>query len=119
MAGAGYPTWAAVAGALLASFAVVLLPVALVLLVGHWLLSHREHAVVASVLRCLRLAVVGLIAAATIGLMTAENFGLPGLKKQFLLSAGLFAAVFVLNYKWKVNPIVLILLSGLAGVLFY
>lgn len=119
VAGAGYPTWAAVIGSLVASAAVVVVPVALMLLVGGWLLRHREERPVASAMRWVRLAVVGLIAAAALGLMTAESFGTLGANRQFVLSVLIFAAVFVLSYRYKKSPIALIVLSGLVGLVVY
>ena len=48
--GAGYPQWAAVIGSLMASLAVVAVPVGLVMAVGAWLMRHREQPSVAAVL---------------------------------------------------------------------
>ena len=130
---AGYPWWAAVGGSLLASLAVVIVPVALVMLVSGWLLRHKEHPTVAAVMKALRLAVVGLIAAAALQLFVdvfdigtlvhsgISAFGemsisrIVGLTVQLLL----FAAVFWLSYKRKASPIVLILASGAIGLVVY
>ena len=116
---AGYPSWAAVGGSLLASMAVIIIPVALMLLVGRWLLRHQEHPTVAVVMRVLRLAVVGLIAAAALGLMTTDTFGTPNLNLRFITSAVIFLAVFLLALSRKASPIFLILASGLVGLVVY
>ena len=116
---AGYPQWAAVCGSLIASLAVIVIPVALVLLLSRWLLMHKDHPRVATVLRFLRLAVIGLIAAAALGLMTTESFGVPGLNLRFGVSLLIFVAVFLLSLRRKASPIVLILASGLVGLLVY
>lgn len=116
---AGYPQWAAVCGSLVASLAVIVIPVALVLLLSRWLLKHKDHPRVATVLRFLRLAVIGLIAAAALGLMTTESFGVPGLNLRFGVSLLIFVAVFLLSLRRKASPIVLILASGLVGLLVY
>ena len=116
---AGYPAWAAVCGSLLASFAVIVIPVALVLLISQWLLRHKDTPRVASVMRVLRLAVIGLIAAAAIGLMGSESFGTVGLNKRFIASLLIFAAVFILSWRYKKSPILLILASGLLGLIVY
>ncbi|MBQ8704358.1 MAG: chromate transporter [Bacteroidales bacterium] len=116
---AGYPQWAAVGGSLLASLAVIILPVALTMLVGGWLLRHKEHPTVATVMRMLRLAIVGLIAAAALGLVSAESFGMPGLNRRFITSVLIFAAVFLLSWRKKASPIALILASGVAGLVIY
>ena len=116
---AGYPAWAAVCGSLLASFAVIVIPVALVLLVSGWLLSHKEEPRVATLMKVVRLAVVGLIAAAALGLVGVESFGSVGLNKQFIVSVAIFAAVFIFSWRYKKSPILLIVASGLVGLIVY
>lgn len=117
--GAGYPQWAAVCGSLLASLAVVMIPVALVLLVGSWILSHKDNTRVASVMRTLRLVALGLIAAAALMLLTTDNFGTVGLNRRFIMSVAVFVAVFLLRTLRRTNPILLILGAGLAGLLLF
>lgn len=116
---AGYPQWAAVLGSIVASLAVIAIPVALVLLVSGWLMRHKNTPIVATVMRYLRLAVVGLVAAAALGLLTAESFGTPGLNLRFVTSVGIFAAVFFLSWRKKASPILLIAASALAGLVVY
>jgi len=123
--GAGYPQWAAVGGALLASLAVLVVPVTLMMVVGGWLLRHKEEPRVAMVMRVLRLAVVGLIAAAALQLMpsafastSAGNISF--FNYQFSIpSLLIFLAVFILSWRYKKSPILLIAASGLAGLLVY
>ncbi len=122
---AGYPSWAGTAGALLASFAVILLPVTLMLLVGRHLLRHKDNPYVSSVFRFLRLTIVGLIAAAALSLLpsvfaptptgtiTLASLHVP------LYSLAIFLAVFYLSLRHKTSPVLLILISGLVGLLFY
>lgn len=116
---AGYPIWMGVCGSLTASLAVILLPVALVMLLSHWLMTHRSNPMVASVLRIMRLAVIGLIAAAALGLLTADSFGLPGLNLQFIVSTVIFLGVFIAAWRYKVSPILLIVISGIVGLVVY
>ena len=116
---AGYPQWAAVGGSLLASLAVIAIPVALTILVGGWLLRHKEHPTVAAVMPVLRLAVVGLIAAAALSLINADSFGALGLNRRFLTSVAIFLAVFLLSWRKKTSRILLIAASGLAGLVVY
>ena len=122
---AGYPQWAAVAGSLIASFAVIIIPVTLVLLVSQWLLRHKDNPRVASVMRFLRLAVIGLIAAAALQLMPSAFVPTPVgtlsiLNFQFsIFNLLIFAAVFVLSFWKRTSPIVLILASGLVGLIVY
>lgn len=124
---AGYPTAAAIAASLTASLAVVLLPVALMLLVCRYLQQRMQHPRVRTTMRLLRITVVGLIAAAALQLLTADTFGTPGLNRHFVASLVIFALVFALSYfkiqnsKFKIlnSPILLIILAGAAGWLLY
>lgn len=125
--GAGYPQWAAVCGSLLASLSVIVVPVALVMMVSGWLLRHKEEPVVATVMRVLRLTVVGLIAAAALSLLTVDSFGEVGLNRRFIASVAIFAVVFLLSVSRRSSPllrrlgspILLIVASGLAGLVVY
>lgn len=116
---AGYPQWAGVCGSLLASFAVIIIPVALVMLVGGWLLMHKDEPRMAVVMKVIRLAVVGLVAAAALGLMGVESFGVAGLNKRFVVSVLIFAAAFVALWLYKVSPVYIILASGIAGLVAF
>lgn len=119
VASAGYPTYMAVLGSLIASVAVILLPATLIIIVSRWLQQHSDNPTVATVLRTLRIAVLGLIAAAALSLLTAENFGIPALSRQFVTSVIIFAGVFILSVRYKKSPIFLIAISGLAGLIVY
>lgn len=110
----GYPAWAAVGGSLVASLSVILVPVALVYGVGGWLLRHRDNRRVATVMRVLRLAVIGLIAAAALQLF-ADTF--VGSWVDMAISIVIFLAVFLLSVSRKVSPLVLIAASGVAGLI--
>lgn len=117
---AGYdPIWG-VAGAFLASFSVILLPLILMLLVSSFILKHKEHIVVKSIMSVLKLTVIGLIAAAAALLISPETFGsYTESPLQLFLSIGLFAAAFIASLKWKVSPILQIVIAGVVGFLVY
>ena len=129
---AGYPQWAAIGGSLIASLAVIIIPVALVFLVSRWLLRHKDNPTVATVMRVLRLAVIGLIAAAALqlfeslcpwvfeplSLTTSQPHSLMDLKTQ-CLNIVVFLAVFLLSLRKKTSPILLIAASGLVGLVVY
>lgn len=116
----GYSEWLGVAGSFLASFAVILLPFLLMILISRYLIKHKDNPVIATMLSILRLAIVGLIAAAALLLASRENFGSPKESTfQFVCSIILFLAVFISSFKFKVSPILLIMLSGVAGFLLY
>lgn len=67
---AGYPEWLGVLGALLASVSVILLPLLLMMLVWHLLMKHKANPIIASIMSVIRLAVVGMIAAAALLMIT-------------------------------------------------
>ena len=121
----GYPTAVAVAGALIASLAVLILPMTLILIVGRWLLAHKDNPPFDVIFKTLRLTVIGLIAAAAISLMPSAFAPTPTgtisiFNFQFsIFNLIIFAAVFVLSLWKKVSPILLILLAGLVGFLIY
>lgn len=117
---AGLPQWMGVLGALTASIAVILLPLILTTIVFKFLSHYKGNKTVATILQLLRLACIGLITAAALSLMTPDVFGTYGEStRQFLISIGLFAAVFIASFKFKVSPILLILISGALGALLY
>lgn len=117
---AGYSEWLGVAGSFLASFAVILLPFLLMILISRFMMKHKDNPIIATMLSILRLAIVGLIAAAALLLASRENFGSPKENIfQFACSIVLFLTVFISSFRFKVSPILLILLSGLAGFLIY
>lgn len=118
VANAGCSDWMGVLGALLASAAVIALPVTLMLLAVRAMQRFRDDPVVARMLSMLRMAAVGLIAAAALQLVNAECFGTPGLNLHFACSVVVFAVVFVLSLR-RVSPIWLMLAAGLLGVLVY
>lgn len=117
---AGYPTWAAVLGAVLASLSIMWLPFILMVSISKFLMKHHNSKSVQSVFGTLRPAIVGLLAAAAIMLMSKENFGSPTESPfVFILSIFIFLFAFVGTRLYKIHPILMILLCGLAGLLIY
>ena len=107
-------------GSCLATVAVVLPSFLLMLLVVKFFQKYRDNAIVESMFASLRPTVVGLIAAAAILLMTRENFSTPSESPwQFYISLFLFISTFIGTQYFKINPIRMILLCGLAGLLLY
>ena len=110
----------AVLGSLTASFAVMLPSIVLMLIVSCFFMKYSKHRNVENVFRLLRPAVVGLIASAALLLMTEENFGSPTeTPLQFGVSVALFVAAFVAMKFFKVSPILILLLAGVLGGVFY
>lgn len=114
---AGYSEWMGILGAFIASFSVILIPVILMLIVSKFLLKHKDNKIISTTMSVLRLAVVGLVAAAALLLVTPETFG--NVSPQLWISIGIFAVVFIASLKFKASPILMILLSGVAGFLVY
>ena len=110
----------AIAGSLLASFAVMLPSVVLMLLVSRFFMKYCRHSMVEAVFAVLRPVVVGLIASAALQLMTVENFGSPFTGRfQFGVSVLLFMVSFAAIKYFKVSPILVLLLAGAFGGVFY
>ena len=110
----------AVAGSLVASFAVMLPSIVLMLVVCRYLLKYSKHPNVEAVFKGLRPAVVGLVASAALLLMTEDNFGSPSdTPLQFWVSVALFVAAFVAMKFFKVSPILILVLAGIFGGVFY
>lgn len=125
VANTGLPEWMAVSGAVVASLAVLILPLTLILIVGRWLLQHKDQAPFDTLFKVLRLTVIGLIAAAALSLMPTAFAPTPAgtisiLNFHFsIINLTIFLAVFALSLWKKVSPILLILLSGLMGLIIY
>lgn len=116
----GAPEWLAVMGSLVASFAVMLPSIVLMLIVSRFFMKYSKHSSVEAVFKGLRPAVVGLIASAALLLMTVENFGSPAeTPLQFWVSVALFVAAFVAMKFFKISPILILILAGIFGGVFY
>ena len=117
---AGYsPVWG-VLGSITATFAVVLPSFILMIAISKFFLKYQKHPMVEAVFRGLRPAVVGLLAAAALVLMTSENFGDYRTDLyQFVVSILIFLVAFIGTRKFKVSPILMIALCGVAGWLLY
>lgn len=117
---AGYAHWMGIVGSATATFAVVLPSFLLMLTISKFFLKYQKHPVVESIFSGLRPAVVGLLASAALVLMTAENFSSPREDLfSFAVSCVIFLVAFVGTRRYKVNPILMIVLCGLAGWLIY
>jgi chromate transporter len=112
-----YGTNYGILGSIIATFAVVLPSFLLMLTISKFFLKYQKHPAIETVFKGLRPAVVGLLAAAALVLMNEENFGSDN--KQILISIILFIATFICSYKFKKNPILLIIISGIIGFLVY
>lgn len=85
--------------------------------ISRFFLKYQRHPAVENVFKGLRPGVVGLLAAAALVLMNGENFGTD--TYQIVVSILLFLAAFIASHRYKVNPILLIVCSGIAGYFLY
>ena len=111
----GY-TIAGIGGSVVATFAVCLPSLTLMLLLTRFFLRHRENRFVQSVVKSVSPVVVGMIASAALLMIVPRS----GDSENFvdIWSWILFAACLYGSYR-KVNPILMILLSAVAGVVIY
>lgn len=115
---AGYGQFMAILGSATATFALVLPSLILMILISRMFMKYMQTRTVKSVFTGLRPAVVGLLAAATLLLMTPDNFSTPKENPwQFFVSIFLFAASFYGVQVMKINPIRMICYCGVAGLL--
>ena len=115
---AGFGYWMSVLGSVTATFALVLPSLILMILIAKLLMKYMQTQAVQSVFSGLRPAVVGLLAAATLLLMSQENFSVPDVNPwQFWISCFLFVASFIGTKYMKINPIRMICYAGGAGLL--
>lgn len=110
---AGYSHAVGILGSTIATVSVVLPSFILMVLISKFFLKYQKHPIIASVFEGLRPGVVGLLAAAALVLMNGENFG--AYNWQILTSIILFAGTFIASYRYKVNPILLIVICGIIG----
>ena len=110
-------------GAIVATVGLVLPPFLIILLIAKVYAKIKENTIVQGAMLGLKSTVVGLIAA-TVLRVGREIFFFEGINvavlqsANFYVSLGIFAvALFLLLYK-KLNPILIIVLSAAAGILF-
>lgn len=108
----GYTVTGNVWGAILATFAVCLPSFLLILFISYFFAKFKNNIYVKAAMSGLLPMSVALIAAAALLLMNKENF--IDYKSLFI-----FAAAFILTWKYKIHPILMICLAGTAGLLLY
>ena len=115
---AGMSTGMSVLGSAVATFALVLPSLILMILIARLFIKYMKTPTVQNIFAGLRPAVVGLLAAATLLLCTKENFSTPSENPwQFWISVFLFLATSIGTKIFKINPIKMILMAGFAGLL--
>ena len=109
---AGYSDTVSILGSCLTTFAVSLPSFLLVLLISYFFAKFRHNKYVEYAFLGLRPVTVGLIAAAALLLMNQENF----IDYKSVL---IFAVAFFLTWKYKIHPILMILLAAATGLILY
>ena len=116
----GFTATGSVWGSIIATLAVVLPSFILMLAISKFFLKYQKHPVGEAVFSGLRPAVVGLLASAALVLMNAENFSSPKEDMySFIISCLIFLVAFVGTRKYKINPILMIVACGIAGLILY
>ena len=116
----GFTATGSVWGSIIATLAVVLPSYILMLAISKFFLKYQKHPVVEAVFSGLRPAVVGLLASAALVLMNAENFSSPKEDMySFIISCLIFLVAFIGTRKYKINPILMIVACGIAGLILY
>ena len=111
-----------VLGSVSATMAVVLPSFLIFFLLVRVFNRFHSHPVFVGTMKVLKPAVAGLIGAAALILMFhVDGFSVSVIKENFgdWTSWLLFAVAFLATYIWKVNPITLILLGGVIGLVIY
>ena len=108
----GYTTTGSALGSLLTTFAIILPSLIIMLSLCRIYFRFKDNIYVQGVLQGLKYVVVGLIAAAALLLMTPDNF----IDHWSLL---LFLLVIAGTLLFRLHPILLICLSGIAGFFLY
>ena len=114
---AGYPEWMASIASVIASLSIIWLPFILMICISHYLMKHKDNPYVKNIFKALRPTIIGLISAAAILLMNKENFGAPSDDFiGFLINVGIFLGAFIASRKYKFNPILIMIISGIIGL---
>jgi chromate transporter len=110
---------AGIPGAVIATLGLVSPSIVVILIVARLLQTFKESALVTAVFSGLRPAAVGLIAAAGFGVIKLSLYNPaahPWYAALRLRETLLFAALFLLIYRFKRHPVVYIALAGAAGI---
>ncbi len=110
-------------GALAATIGCIVSGVTISLLLYHFFQTHQKSAYVLEVLNGLKSASSGLIISASCTIMLLTLYGSDRPQTDFLAlnwtALFLFLAMLFLLRKYKLNPLVIMLISGIAGFVLY
>jgi len=115
-AGLTNPLWGLL-GSVICTFVVVLPSFLLVAYTSHIISRHKESVMIRGIFSGLRPVVVGLIASAALLLMNGENFGYE--LNEIAISVIIALAALSTVLFTKLHPIIVIVLSGIVGLIIY
>lgn len=119
----GYAT-AGVPGAIVASFAVILPSIIIIFIVAHFYDKYMKSKIVEGIFSGIRPVTVGLLAASIVFVgesslfvadFTISNILEYGVRYISIIPLCFFIVALVLRGKFKINPIIIILVAGIAG----
>ncbi|MDE6283419.1 MAG: chromate transporter [Muribaculaceae bacterium] len=115
---AGYdsPLWGLL-GSVVCTLVVILPSFLLVAFTSHLISKHKESVVIRGIFSGLRPVVIGLIASAALLLMNGENFGTE--TNEIFISVIIAVAALATVLFTRIHPILVIILSGIAGLIIY
>ena len=105
-------------GSLIATLAIVLPSLLLLVFVLRFLFKNKDNYIVKATLSSMKPVIAGLIFVAALTMMNPTSFADAGLHGSNI-SVIICAVSFVATYFAKINPILLIIASGLVGYLVY
>ena len=105
-------------GSLIATLAIVLPSLLLLVFVLRFLFKNKDNYIVKTTLSSMKPVIAGLIFVAALTMMNPTSFADAGLHGSNI-SVIICAVSFVATYFAKINPILLIIASGLVGYLVY
>ncbi|MDD4922563.1 MAG: chromate transporter [Bacteroidales bacterium] len=108
----GYTATGSVLGSAIATIAVCLPSFLIMLAVCKFLLAFRNNRWIDAALDVIKPLSVGLIAVAALSMINTENF----IDYKSVL---IFIGAFFFTWKWKVHPILMLLLAGFVGFILY
>ena len=112
-----------ITGALAATAGCILCGVAISLILYRCFQTHQESVYVLEVLNGLKAASLGLIISAAATIILLALYGSSKAEMAFLslnwTALLIFLSMLFIVRKWKLNPVVIILISGMAGFVFY
>ena len=117
----GAPQWACVLGSLVATVALVLPSLLLVLAISRFFMRYNGNPHVQTVMNVLKPVVLGLLGAAFLMMLNTDNFSSPHTDMwRFSISCFLFLVAFFGVKKLHISPIRMLFYCGVAGgLLFY